>query len=242
MRIALISDIHGNLMALERVLTELEQENIDQIVCLGDVAIFGPQPCETVARVRALGCPTVMGNTDAWALNPQPHPVRDENTPKFNEIELWGAAQLGAADRDCIRTFQPIIEIDVAGDVRLLCYHGSPRSFHDPIHVTTPDEEVAPMVAGVEATLLAGGHTHVQMVRRYGEKVIINPGSVGLPFEQLANGAARNPPWAEYALLTWEAGRLSIDLRRTRVDVAEIRRSVEVSGMPHAEWWLEDWK
>ncbi|NIW96181.1 MAG: hypothetical protein GWN20_25895, partial [Phycisphaerae bacterium] len=80
MRLAIISDIHGNLIALEAVLAVLAQEEIDQMVCLGDVAATGPQPHETIARLRELNCPVVMGNTDDWLLNPHPHPVRDENS------------------------------------------------------------------------------------------------------------------------------------------------------------------
>lgn len=68
MRIALLSDIHGNLFALEAMLAMLTRETIDQIVCLGDVAMFGPQPCAVLARMQTVACPVVMGNTDAWAL------------------------------------------------------------------------------------------------------------------------------------------------------------------------------
>lgn len=66
MRIALLSDIHGNLVALERVLQERAQEPIDQVVCLGDVAARGPQPHEVIGRLRQLDCPVILGNTDAW--------------------------------------------------------------------------------------------------------------------------------------------------------------------------------
>ena len=65
--LAALSDIHGNLPALEAVLAELERETVDELVCLGDVAL-GPHPSKTVARVRGLGCPVVMGNWDAWVL------------------------------------------------------------------------------------------------------------------------------------------------------------------------------
>ena len=78
MRIGLIADIHGNLIALETVLAELAREPLDQMVCLGDVAALGPQPGEALARLRALGCPVVMGNTDAWLLAPSSAPEGDQ--------------------------------------------------------------------------------------------------------------------------------------------------------------------
>ena len=66
MRIGLIADIHGNGIALDVVLAELARERVDEIICLGDVAALGSQPREVLARLRAIGCPVVMGNTDAW--------------------------------------------------------------------------------------------------------------------------------------------------------------------------------
>ncbi len=68
MRIGLISDIHGNLLALEVVLQELAQEQVDQIICLGDVGALGPQPRQVIERLRYLHCPVILGNTDAWLL------------------------------------------------------------------------------------------------------------------------------------------------------------------------------
>lgn len=84
-----------------------------------------------------------MGNTDAWARNPTPYPWRDENTPFFNAIELWGAQQLTTADQMYLQTFQPVIEIKLDDSATLLCYHGSPHSYHDSIVAATPDADLA---------------------------------------------------------------------------------------------------
>jgi putative phosphoesterase len=242
MRIALLADIHGNLGALEAVLADLQREPVDQLVCLGDVAIFGPQPRQTLARVRALGCPVVMGNTDAWALDPHPHPVRNDETPKINAVELWTAAQLRDEDRAFIRTFAPTVEISLGQAQRLLCYHGSPRSFHHAIVATTPEDQLGEWFAGHDALILAGGHTHAQFLRRWQDRMLLNPGSVGLPYERLADGRTRNPPWAEYAVLTWADGRLGIDLRRTPVDLTALQQAVRQTDMPFADWWLAAWQ
>src|SRR5215207_5817952 len=98
MRVALISDIHGNLIALDAVLDDLEREQVDQIVCLGDVAEAGPQPAQVLARLRALSCITVMGNTDIQLLTRAPNPPRDADTPRVNDIVQWCADQLSALD------------------------------------------------------------------------------------------------------------------------------------------------
>ncbi|WIG60757.1 MAG: Diadenosine tetraphosphatase related serine/threonine protein phosphatase [Ktedonobacterales bacterium] len=245
MRIAIISDIHGNLIALNAVLDDLAREPLDQIICLGDVASFGPQPAEVVARLRAAGCPVVMGNADAELLTPGA-PAADETLRRLQEIDVWCAAQLSTADRAYISSFQPTISVTLDTGASLLCYHGSPQSFNDPIRTTTSDDDLARYFSGFSAQLFAGGHTHIQMLRRYRDALVLNPGSVGLAYDRVpspgvADATVRNPPWAEYAILTVAGGRLGVDLRRVPFDVAALLRAARASGMPHAAWWCADW-
>jgi predicted phosphodiesterase len=243
MRIAIISDIHGNLVALEALLANIERERSDQIVCLGDVAALGPQPRETVERLRGLSGLVVMGNTDAWLLNPRPSAPTDENARRIEEIELWCAKQLSPAALDYLRTFKPTIEMPLSDDTTLLCFHGSPRSNTDVILSRTPEEDLDRMLAGFRASIMAGGHTHMPMLRRHRETIIINPGSVGLPHERAwQTNEVRNPPWAEYALIDGISGKLSIELRRVPLDLNAVKQAALDSDMPHAEWWAGDWR
>lgn len=241
MRIGLIADIHANLIALEAVLAGLERAAVDQIICLGDVAAGGPQPRETVARLRALNLPTVMGNADEELFNFPVIPAED--VPLYLEVDRWCAAQLSAADLDYLRGFRPTIEVALGDGLALLCCHGSPRSFNDVIVATTPDDDLAVMLAGCSATVIAGGHTHQQMLRRYRDMLLLNPGSVGLPYERGSGGDdARNPPWAEYAVVSQESGALSIASRRVPIDAGAVAQAIRASGMPHAEVWARDWR
>ena len=189
MRIAIISDIHGNLVALNAVLDDITHERVDRMVCLGDVAAFGPQPAEVVSRLREIGCPVVMGDTDATFLTPEA-PATDELLRRLQEIDDWGAARLSPADRAYIGEFAPTLAIAIEDDVSLLCYHGSPRSFKDRIYATTSDDEVSQMFAGYSAQLFAGGHTHIQMLRRYQDVFVLNPGSVGLAYDRVPSPGA----------------------------------------------------
>lgn len=242
MRIALISDIHGNLVALDAVLADIETQRVEGIVCLGDVALTGPQPRQSVARLRSLGCPVVTGNCDAWMLEPERDEPQDEAGRNIRDIDHWTVSQLVAEDFDYLRTFQPTVVVPLGDGTVLLCYHGSPRSFRDPIRPGTDHEQLAAMFAGTSARVYAGGHTHEQMLRRHGQSFVVNPGSVGLPFDRVpATRDTRNPAWAEYAILTAEGERLSVDLRRVPFDVAALIRAAHESGMPHAEWWAADW-
>jgi putative phosphoesterase len=239
MRIGLIADIHGNLIALERVLSELQREQVDQIICLGDVAALGPQPHEVLERLRELKCPIVMGNTDDWYLQPLP-----EGDDELREIVGWGLQQLTDADLAYLRSFQPVIEMRLETDQALLCFHGSPRSYHDVIASTTPVAEVRSMFAGYQAWIMVGGHTHVQMLRHYEQAFLINPGSVGLPgVGPQREDLPRNTDvhWAEYAILTLRNGHFSVDLRRTPLDIPALLQVGYASGMPDVDSWVRTW-
>lgn len=239
MRIGLIADIHGNLMALETVLAELALESLDQIVCLGDVAALGPQPGEVVARLRALGCPVVMGNTDAWLLAP---PSAMDGDHFDRAITQWTIAQLTDDDRAYIASFPPTIELALGDGRTLVCFHGSPRSYDDVIVPTTPDGELREMLGDTRAAILAGGHTHLQMLRRYGDTHLINVGSVGLAGVGAAAQKNRHVRWAEYAVVDVDGDRLNIMLRRTPLDVEQMVAVARASGMPECEWWAGLWE
>lgn len=241
MRIALISDIHGNLVALEALLEALKRAAPDQVICLGDIAATGPQPHEVVSLLRELHWPIVMGNTDDWLLNPVPDPNAEGPTRILEEIELWSAAQLTDEDREFIRTFPGTIEIPLGDREKLLCYHGSPRSFHDEILPSTPTEQLEAWFLGSDAICFAGGHTHERMVRGYWGSTVLNPGSAGLPQIVGKDGAARNPVWAEYALLDWESGRLNIQLCCEPFSLDALLQSIRASTMPHAAIYAQDW-
>lgn len=239
MRLGIISDIHGNLLALEAVLAELEREAPDRLICLGDV-VAGPRAHEALARVRELGCPVIMGNWDAWSVDGMPEPSNGVEKRLYDLGAFW-AQHLDDDDRQFIRTFAPRIELDLDG-TRLLCFHGSPRSYDDWIVATTPDPEVLEMLDGFDAPMLVGGHTHLQMLRRYEASLFLNPGSVGMPFERWSPDAVQIAPRAEYTLLSVEGGALAVDLRRTGYDVEGHLRAGLDSGMPHANWWAASWQ
>jgi putative phosphoesterase len=239
MRIGLIADIHGNLIALETVLAALAREQIDEIICLGDVAALGPQPREVIARLRTIGCPVVIGNTDGWLAA---WPPDEEISPAVFAVTEWCAAQLTRDEGAYIRAFPPVIEREVGSGTALLCVHGSPRSYDDDIRATTPDDALDTMLAGARAGLIAGGHTHLQMLRRHGAMRLINPGSVGLP------GVGPAPPyntdvhWAEYAVLDADGEHTDISLRRTPLDLPAMIAAAEASGMPQRAWWESRWR
>lgn len=242
MRIAIISDIHGNAVALETVLNALTAQKIDNILCLGDVASGGPQPQGVLERLQQLGCPVVMGNTDEWLLQPQLKSTTDQFTQWSQDVQLWCSQQLSSLHQAYIRTFQPTIEYPLTDGKLLLGYHGSPRSYREGIIATTLDEEVEQAFAGVKAAIMVGGHTHMQMFRRYKDILILNPGSVGAALDRVSPlNEMHNAPWAEYAIIDAEGNALYVEMQRVPFDLQALAESALKSGMPHAEWWVSEW-
>jgi putative phosphoesterase len=231
-RTALIADIHGNLVALDAVLSDIHRRDVDRVVCLGDVAATGPQPCEAIDRIAEIGCQVVMGNTDEWLIEPRDESIEDDDTRRIVEIDLWAHEQLGEHHLERLRDYQPLLELS-----GLLCYHGSPRSNTEVLLPITTEAELAAMLNGHDEAIMAGGHTHMPMLRRHGPSLIVNPGSVGMPFEHTSEGTFRNPPWAEYAI----AGDGEVEFHRVPVDVGAVTGAALKSGMPNAGWWVKDW-
>ncbi|CAN5848077.1 metallophosphoesterase family protein [soil metagenome] len=244
MALALLADLHGNLTALEAVLEDMSRFDIESVLCLGDVANFGPQPQATLRRLRNLEPDIVLGNTDAYLLKPRTLKdvtAPDDNTDFFLAVEAWSAEQLEASDRAYIRTFQKTVRLEVAG-LNILAYHGSPKSYDDPVRAGTPDEVLDGFFEGETADLYLGAHTHEQFVRRYHTARVMNPGSVGNSFVIAADGRAFNYPIAEYALLDVLHGEPNLTFRRVTYDAEAYVASIRESGMPFQDRMLEDFK
>lgn len=250
MRIAVISDIHGNCIALDAVLADQRARALDQVVCLGDAIQGGPQPAETVARLRELGCAIVMGNADAWLLTGQNTSPTEAITDRQRAVREWSLARLTHADRAFIAAFTPTVTLDLGGR-RLRCFHGSPTSFDDIILPETPHEDALRLLGldgdddahARNVDILAGGHTHTQQVRRLGQGFFFNPGSVGLSYSQhQPAGVFRADPWADYAILTSEDGEgdgdkrvVALEFRRVPFDLDALLRAYRAGDRPDTE-------
>lgn len=242
-RVGVISDIHGNCLALDAVLDDLRQQPVDALVCLGDAVQGGPQPAEVVARLRELNCQVVMGNADAWLLSGVDTGPNEQTTPEQEAVRQWSLSQLSPEDVDFITGFVPTVELQLEGEHRLLCFHGSPTSFDDLIFMDTPEEEFQRLLGPYTGAIMCGGHTHAQQTRRIGPYFFFNPGSVGMPYNRhMPEESFHLDPWAEYAVLTSQEGRISLDLRRVPYDVSRLLDTYRTSGRPHIEGLVSHWE
>jgi predicted phosphodiesterase len=221
------------------VLAQLAADQPDYLVCLGDVAITGPHPHEVVERLRALNCPVVRGNWDDWALR-----VRDgsRSYADCRPVDRWCAERLTAADLAFLRTFPATFALDLPDGTQMLCYHGSPRDYNEVIGAATSHELLDQMVEGRRTGILAGGHTHMAMLRRHGEALVINPGSISENWNFSAWPEHRRfNPHAEYALIEHEHGTMRVTFRRVAYDVDAVIAAAYANDMPGADEWAATW-
>jgi putative phosphoesterase len=236
MRIAVISDIHGNDLAFAAVVTDIHSSGIDQIICCGDAIQGGAQPSEVVRRLQELKIPVVLGNADDLVL----HGDDSDNEEPLNDWTLavreWTVSKLSAADLAYIATFPQNLELPLPNGKRLIAGHGSPQHFNHVILPHTPDSEVLELLGPIENAIVCGGHTHLQQIRQLDLNFFFNPGSVSLPSRpNSADGKRKVNPWAEYAVLTVEASGLeSLEFRRVRYDIEPLLALIDSSGMPNA--------
>ena len=239
MRVAIISDIHGNDFAFEVVESDIKDRRVDQIVCLGDAVQGGPQPAQVVQRLRRLNCPVVMGNADAWLISGVEtgnEALPPERLRKMGEVRAWSLSYLSDDDRLFIASFQPAVTLRLENDLNLLCFHGSPTSFDDVILPAASEQEFQTFLGNYIDRILTGGHTHAQQIRRIGKYFFFNPGSVGFAYSHnQPDHDFHADPWAEYAILTAENSQASLEFRRVSFDVQELIRIYRESGRPFAE-------
>ena len=223
MRVAVLSDIHGNIAALEAVLAEVETARVDAVVCCGDVA-GGAFSDEALDRLTALGdVRFVRGNADRFAVEGGPlESKRDwpEETRRLGEARL---AQLAS--------WPLTFELDVGGVGRTLFCHAVPSDDMPVLTRITPDDAAVQLLAGVEADLVVCGHTHIQFDRRLpGGLRIVNAGSVGMPYEG-ERGAF------------WTILGPDVEHRRTDYDVEAAAAAIRAAGgetnEQHAEYLLD---
>lgn len=241
MRVALISDIHGNDVALQAVLGDIARQGVDELICLGDVATLGPDPRAVLSTLCDLGCRCVVGNHDAFLLDPDL--IGSYSTaPAVVESVDWCRAQLSEGDLAFLGTFEPTISLTLEGGAELLLFHGSPRSHMENILATTTAGQLDSMLAGQHAGVLAGGHTHIQMLRQHRGMLVVNAGSVGMPFEEFVNG--REPrllAHAEYAIVDARGGAIGVELRRVPLSRAALCAAAAASALPMRDMLIEQY-
>lgn len=233
-RVALVSDLHGNALAFEQVLSRIANQGVDQIICLGDVATLGPEPERVLELVHASGAVCILGNHDEFMLRPEV--VASYTTiPVLIDAIDWCRAKLSTASLDLIRSFREGYELQLNERETLLAFHGTPSSNTIDLLATTVPDVVEDWISGYKGSVLVGGHTHLQMLRQHRGRLLVNPGSVGMPFKEYVAGAAPEVlPFAEYALVDADVTSVTVTFQRVALNKARLRESVLAVDYPLA--------
>ncbi len=233
MRVAFFSDVHGNRVALDAVLDDIRRAGVDATFCLGDILTLGPSPRAVLDTLRDFGCAHIMGNHEEMLLDPPLARRYTDVQPILDAID-WCSDQLTSDDLQFLRGFTPESQIDLDG-LSGLAFHGTPRSNQEDLLATTPTDLVDDMLDGRTGAVMIGGHTHVQMIRQHGGTLLVNPGSVGLPFQEHVDGGRPvvMPDHAEYAIVeSGKDGSVSVSLRRLPLDENAVRDAAAAADPP----------
>lgn len=222
MRVAAIYDIHGNLPALEAVLEDIRQAQVDRIVVGGDV-LPGPMPRETLTCLLNLDIPAqfIQGNGEVAVLEYMGgrDPV---NVPKeYRPVVRWTAQQLPSEYEPLLMNWPKTLCVEIPALGKVLFCHATPRNDHEIFTRLTPENRVLPAFTGVTAPVVVCGHTHMQFDRTVGAIRVVNAGSVGMPFGD--SGA--------YWLLLGP----DIQLRRTPYEVTIAAERIRGTDYPQAQ-------
>lgn len=220
MRLAIISDIHGNLYSLMKVLEDIDSEHVDSIICLGDLVGYGPHPNEVIALIKRKNILCIKGNYDAAVVNNSFEFIR---RTAINDFSLsWTVEELRASNRFYLESLPSEISLSVC-DKKIKFVHGSPRMINEYLDNNSP--ELEKVLNEIEEDILVCGHTHIPYFKEIGNKMIINDGSVGKP----KNGT----PHATYTILDiFNGATPKVNIRTVEYDYMKIVKDMQMKNFP----------
>ncbi len=226
-RVAVITDIHGNMPALEASLSRIEELGIERIFCGGDLVGYGPHPSEVCAAIEDRGIPTVYGNYDyAIARDLEDcgcaYVTQHDRDLGRRSVE-WTLAHTDRRSKDFMRDLPFDLHLEV-GSKGVHLVHGSPRKVNEYLFEDKPASLYERLAKAEEASTLVFGHTHKPWVREHGGVLFVNCGSVGKPKDEDPRGA--------FAVLSPAADGVNVTIERVAYDAEAVAREVAEAGLP----------
>jgi len=222
MRVAAIYDIHGNLPALEAVLQDIRQAEVDRVVVGGDV-VPGPMPRQAIARLLDLDIPVqfIQGNGDRAVLEQMAGTETGSIPEQFREVIRHSAQQLDPEHERLLASWPKTFRVEIPGLGAVLFCHATPRNDTEIFTRLTPEDGLLPAFAGVNESVVICGHTHMQFDRMIGKIRVVNAGSVGMPYGE--------------AGAFWLLLGPDVHLRHTPYDLAKAASRIRETNYPQAE-------
>jgi predicted phosphodiesterase len=225
-RVAVLSDIHGNLPALEAVLADVEQTGVDLIILNGDLA-DGPFPVETLELLAGLGerARWVRGNGDRWVVEAYDG-VFQRTGAATDALTEWTASLLSAEHRDLLAAAPLTTSLELPGIGAIGFCHATARDDNEMVLVDSPIEHFQQAFVDFDQPTVVIGHCHMPFDRLVDRRRIVNAGAVGMPYGHTG---------ASWALIGSD-----VTLRRTHYDTAQACRRLASSTMPDLQEFLDD--
>jgi putative phosphoesterase len=226
MKVAILSDIHANITALEAVLDDLKQQEVEALYCLGDLVGYAAFPNEVIDRIRRDGTPTIMGNYDdgvGFDRDECGCAYRDPEEQRLGDLSLrWTQRTVTSDRKEFLRSLQPEIRFAADGK-RFRLVHGSPRRMNEYLFEDRPISSFQRLAATSETDVLIFGHTHKPYTKRVDSVLFVNAGSIGKP----KDGDAR----ACYVVMN-TSGDVDVEFRRIVYDVETAANAIRESSLP----------
>ncbi|WP_291630447.1 metallophosphoesterase family protein [Clostridium sp.] len=218
MKIAAISDIHGNIYSLMKVLEDIDEQKVDLVVCLGDLVGYGPHPNEVIALIKRRDIPCIKGNYDASVVDGGFTFIRDTSINSFSLP--WAVEEVRASNKYYLSQLPTKLDYDING-VKVIFTHGSPYKINE--YLFEDGENTKKVMEEISEDVLICAHTHIPSYKKFGNKVFINVGSVGKP--------KIGRPNATYALIEIKEDK-TIDIKFRELEY-EYKRIVKDAQMLH---------
>ena len=229
-RIAALSDVHGNLPALEAVHKAVNAARPDYVAICGDLVFNGPDPAGTLALIQELqraGAFVTLGNTDVAVADGDftaAFPWYTEGAPDSVKVAAeWARDEIGDEGVDFLRRLPSERRLRVGDDLVLFC-HASPGSLTDGLSADLDPVVTIDRVSGTDAKIIVCGHTHLPEVREFGWRTIVNAGSAGYVFD--------GDPTASWALIEIDDDGVRAEIHRTNYDFMAASDAVSARGLP----------
>jgi putative phosphoesterase len=225
-RVAIFSDIHGNLPALESVLVDIANQKPDARYCLGDLVGYAAFPNEVTERIQRENIPTVMGNYDdgvGYERDECGCAYREKRDRQLGDQSLaWTKVHTTADNNAFLRSLVPQIRFEDQGK-RVLLVHGSPRKMNEYLFEDRPLSSFQRLAASSNADIIVFGHTHKPYVKPVDGVLFVNVGSVGKP---------KDGDWrACYALIDLN-DKPAVEFRRLEYDLKKVADAIRASELP----------
>ncbi|OIJ10802.1 YfcE family phosphodiesterase [Anaerobacillus alkalilacustris] len=229
MKIAFLSDIHGNAVALDYVISHIEKLYVDQIYVLGDLCYRGPEPKRALQLIQDLNAKVLKGNADEWVVRGvRKGEVPDKALEMMNKERDWTLTHLNDKDVDYLKNLPSDFKITTRNGKTIHAFHATPTSLFDvvlPDKNTTEIEES--LMSNTDADLYVYAHIHLPYVRYMNGKCVANLGSVGLPFD--------GQPLASFLVVEETDDQLKVTIERVRYDVVKVMKQYEDVNYPNLE-------